>query len=116
MGKQGVVHHGENLLACTAGLLGFVAYPVEGQFRQPAILAGVDADDDEAGDGLGTIGQGAALTVGRLTIAVGHIEAGEVDSRSCGGLGGFLAVVDEGIAGAKVVIAGNDEGLDAALA
>ena len=115
VGEQGMVHHGHHLLAGLAGFHGFVAYPVERHVRQPAILARVDADDHQSGDGLIGVGEGGILAVGMLVIAIVGIQLGKESLCGYGDFGFLVTIVGDGIGIAQVMVAGNDQRMDACL-
>ena len=133
MGHQVVVHHGDDLLAlfaCDGGLfndplhrlgldasaviIGIGTVATAGE-RVLLVHVAVDADDDDALDGLAAVAErgGVAhrcLAVAEVPVYLGKLFAG--DSR---GGHGLVAIIAARVGVVAVVVAGNDQRLDAVL-
>ena len=114
MGYQGMVHHGDDALAPTLRLDSLGTHPFEGGRGNDTIDTGIDAYHYQSGKGLSGIGQRGAFALAMSVIAVVGIEGGEGIVIDSGHRGGATAVKADGlVVRATVVVARNDEGLDA---
>ena len=84
MGDERVVHHDDDLLPPRAGISGFLTSPDDGIVVDDGKLARIDAYQREAGIEIDGIGEGRAVKLGIIAIAVGLVIGLEVVLRHRG--------------------------------